>query len=254
MTFATKPSLVIGALTTFGFIGLRPAAAQTTIYNFEISTNNGGSAASQPLYQGQGALGEGGTIFNNANNKSGNFTFTNALDSNGNASMVTLAVPSTCGTYAGPPSSKSTLMASDPAALFNQYFYTNANSPATFTLGSLPVSTPYTLYLYGATNFYNGSSFTVNGVSKTTAGGSANNVSFIANPAANSNYVVFTGTTSAAGTITGTVGGTAFGCFNGLQVELTPAPEPSQFATLGVGLLGLATLGLKARRRCVTAC
>lgn len=254
MTFAAKPILVIGVLATFGFIGLHPAAAQTTIYNFEISTANGGSAAAQPLYQGQGALGQGGTVFNNANNKAGNFTFTNALDSNGNASTVTLAVPSSGGTYAGTPSSKSTFVASDPAALFNQYFYTNANSPATFTLSNLPVSTPYTLYLYGATNYYNGSSFTVNGVSETTAGGSANNVSFIASPAANSNYVVYTGTTSPVGTITGTVGGAAFGCFNGLQVELTPAPEPSQSVTLGAGLLGLAALGLKARRRGTAAC
>jgi hypothetical protein len=250
MALAPKTGFALAAL---GLACLRPAAAQTTIYNFEISTANGGSAASQPLYQGQGALGQGGTVFNNANNKAGNFTFTNALDSYGNASTVSLAVPSTGGTYAGTPSSKSTFTASDPAALFNQYFYTNAGSPATFTVSNLPLSAPYTLYLYGATNFYNGSSFTVNGVTQTTAGGSANNVSFIAGPTANSNYVVFNGTTSAAGTITGTVGGTAFGCFNGLQVALTPAPEPSQSAALGVGLLGLAAMGLRARRRGASA-
>ncbi len=130
--------------------------------------------------------------------------------------------------------------------------------PSTVTLTGLTAGGSYDLYLYGQNGGFNnnGATFSIStGTGSPITGSNA----VTANPSAssgtfqeNANYVIFSATANASGTLGVnwiTTPGKSEGDFNGLQVISTAAavPEPASMGLLGAGALGLLLLGRKRK-------
>ena len=128
--------------------------------------------------------------------------------------------------------------------------------PSTVTLTGLTANGNYQLYLYGQNGGFNnnGATFSVSiGTGSPITGSNA----VTANPSAssgtfqeNANYVIFSATANASGTLGVnwiTTPGKSEGDFNGLQVISTAVPEPASMGLVGAGALGLLLLGRKRK-------
>ncbi|MDB6023412.1 MAG: hypothetical protein JWQ04_3269 [Pedosphaera sp.] len=176
--------------------------------------------------------------------------------SSGATTPVTLSL-----TYGFDNGADGSAVQGSPAWILNHTAGVNNGATGTFTLANIPAGVIATLFLYGA-NFDNtrGASFTVssgtakNGITTTintaTGAGTGPANAFVLG----ATYVEFDGVTpDVNGNITGTWGAvsnpnsglTGEGDFNGLQLVLTPIPEPSTMAMFGLG----TALLLAFRRR-----
>jgi len=203
--------------------------------------------ARTPYYTGQGALGEGGTTWNNGSS-TWSTGLTDLKDSYGNATVVDVA-------RSGTSNGNGSVATSYTNNLTSSYFYTTNTNGMTVTISSLDNSKVYDLYLYGCQDFSGqgngtfprGSTFVVGGVSKQTIGVDTNCAggTFYLG----STHVVYNSVAPTAGSIVitikpGAVDGIGF--FNGFQLK--EVPEPSTIALLAAGLVGLAAYAWRKRK------
>ena len=251
---STRFYLTLAALAALGLAAAHPAAAQTTIYNFEVQ-GGGGGGGSTALYNGTGALAGAGTTWNVINTP-----VANALDSNGGASTVgfTADIP---GTYTSP----NNYVTNDPQELLSNFAYTSGGGLRNISITGLGANSSFVLDLYGI----NGNYASTNTIFRITA---SDHTTVLQTKTATANrddifvegdnYVQFTGTADSAGSLYATfqTGGRDAneGDFNGAQIAVTPnasaAPEPAQTASLGLTAFALFGVILKAaKRKTVTA-
>ena len=117
------------------------------------------------------------------------------------------------------------------------YLYSGSSqNAAVITISGLVASSNYELVLFGANTAGQGSAFTIDGVTKTTSDTGTISTALVDGD----EYVFFTGTASAAGTVVidWTIPG-SFAGFNGLQIEGQFVPEPATMLLFGLGSLGL---------------
>ncbi len=258
----------VGMAAVCAMLGANAAMAQTV--NFDVA----GGFAGAVNYVGQGAYSDPGNNAWNAvggsphNYSWGGSTTSSALNSDGSSSSVTLTLPAS-GSYQGGQGAQGT-----PSGLIGDILFNTTGSPLTGSLDNVAAGT-YDLFLYGG-NFGmdRGTIFTASVVggasygSLSTVGRNAfNNEGQVADDTfvAGDNYVEFTGITLAAlGTIDFTFaantainrpgglgdysGVNGEGDFNGLQLVAAPVPEPSTYAMLVIGAVGLAGSRMFKRR------
>ncbi len=243
----TRAALILTALAALGLAATHPAAAQTTIYNFEVQ-GSGGGGGSTALYNGNGALAGAGNVWNVVNTP-----ITNANDSNGGASGVGFNLD-----YRGSYTSPNSFTTNDPQELLSNFAYTSGAGTRNITISGLPSNAAFTLDFYGINGNYesNNTIFDLTQSDHATVISTATTTNsrddqFVLND----NYVQLTGTTDATGNVYATyqTGGrnATEGDFNGAQIEVpaSAAPEPSQLAGLGFAAFGALGLILKARKR-----
>ncbi len=237
--------------------GTATLASAATI-NVDLEGYRGPEVA-PTTFVGTGAAG-GGTVFNglsptnysdgSASTTTGdNQTFSSVgglLDSNGVATPVKFSIgPVGVDNQAGAPGATSS------SALFNDYVFNNSagnGSTANFTISGLAPNSPYQLYLYaGFANAVNLGGATVTGgtfQSFTQPMGSIYTAG---------NTELFTGTTNAAGDITGTLGdnpnyAAGTNVLAGFSLDATAVPEPGSVVAI-IGLCGMGLFGVAIRRR-----
>lgn len=262
-TFSTQPRRTGLGLATLGLAALaltaaHPAAAQTTIYNFQVA----GNAAGQ--YTGVGIAGNPGYTSSSFNRPtavvsgttSGSFQvggtgFGTVVDSNNN--------PNTALTFnyqASGEQANGSYTQPEAGALLELFATGVGLKDISFT--GLSPNANFSAIFYGENgNFQDGrvtrfaltdSSFTTV-ISAVATANSGN--TFTTNPG---NYVTLSGTTDNSGNIYATYvnanSATDQGVLNGAQFTVvSPAPEASQTVAMTVMLLGLGGLLLVARRR-----
>jgi hypothetical protein len=172
------------------------------------------------------------------------FNLTNATDSNGDATPTGINIQVAGGQgfvdFSGVASRSSVNNLLGGFVDNNTSYHTGS-----IFITGLGDNAPYQLYLYGGPTTYSITGGTAdNGISSTTDSNysSGTNASL---GAEGGNWVLFTGTASATGEVDGTWVGNPSGTgnFAALQIVET-VPEPASLS-----LLGLAGLGLLARRR-----
>jgi hypothetical protein len=139
------------------------------IVNVDYSSENyhpivGGSG---PVYDGQGALGEGGTFWNEGGGIVGAVFDTDLLDSNADPTAVDYQVVSPVGLEG-----VGTQLIADANPLTFDYVF-RAFNDLTLTISDLNPCATYDLVLYGATisgSGPSGATFTIGGVSQSTVG------------------------------------------------------------------------------------
>lgn len=199
-----------------------------------VDFNGGGGTT----YSGTAAAPDTGTVWNGIN--AGNGTSGVLTDSLGNPTVATVTQSNISGGF----SSGGDFSNTGAAALMEDQTFVAGYATATITINNLGAG-PYDLYIYedrGNTN--EETTFTVNGVPKTSTPDDPNTTGFHAPE----DYVLFTGLTPVGGKISFDFTGvtTQYGATNGFQ--LTPAPEPTSALILEVGAFGVLATG-RARRK-----
>ena len=246
MYYSIKLGLTVAALAALGLSAANPAAAQSTIYNFQS-----GAVGNAPTYTGVGVLLNGvnsTSIFNRevyqgdgATNIAGG-TQSTIYDSNNNPNSA-LTFTYLAGAFYPPPAA--TASGSDATLLGSYSFESGAR---TMQLTGLAANTPFTACFYGeGTNtggyqsYFNLTNSTGATVFSTGSVNSTNATAFTPT----SNYVMETGTTDPSGNIYVAYHGN----FNGVQVQVSNAvPEAMSSISLGI-LLGLGGITLFVRKR-----
>ena len=200
------------------------------------------------LHSGPAAVGEAGDIWNEINykiNTAPSVSASDLVDSSGNSTSLDLLVEASDGDNIG-----GACYASANALFLDALFAVAGNATyaesLVFTLSRLDPKRHYDLYLYSENYYDDGADFTIGGVTK-NASGDGNTDAYIDGHT----YVKFLGLSpNASGQIIGLVeqpSGDGSATFSGLQLEwAVTIPEPSTFALLGIGLIGL--LGFTRRR------
>jgi hypothetical protein len=232
---STKTTLSLALGTSMLFVGIATAHAQSV--NVQFVT------ASTPHSTEPGAANIGTTYnyfdFGGATQNANNLvSSTGSGATNVNLVYNNVGGESTNGT--------GTIQASDAPNLTTGYVYSGAGS--TIVISGLSASpTLYNLYLYGDGG--PGTVFTINGTGVTNIPTTAAHTL-----TSGVDYVSFTNIAASAGSITVSLASAnpasdSNAHVNGFQLQAVAAPEPSQTAVLSLGILGLAGLGWKARRR-----
>lgn len=219
--------------------------AQSSLFNVDA----GGSG--NPLYSGAAVLGSSGDVWNSYVGQAwGPHNVVTLQDSTGSSTAgVTVDVWNYYGTYDNTGGTTA-----NPMGLMEDYInaYGSVDGfPIRIELANLPTLTAFNLVIYaagdsagqgGTISLATDNSFaTILQTGTTTA--ASRDISAGAGVA----YQTFSGTTSASGTIDFQIANTAdWHSFNGLQLQLTPVPEPSTLALAGMG--GLITFGWLRRR------
>ena len=164
-------------------------------------------------------------------------TYNDLLDSTGGATTVDVTIANIGHYEWGYPAAGTNMMHDafiNPGGL---------SGGATFSIDDLVPGGVYDVYLYSQSgNSGNGTTnFDIGGTVKT-----ATNAGDIPNFVENTNYVKYSGVVATGGTISGSLSGDAF--LNGLQVEGVFIPEPSTFALLAAGLIGLLAYAWRKRK------
>lgn len=235
-------SLVAGALalTCTPFSG----SAQT-LFNVDAGTG------SSPTYTGAAVLGSSGDLWNAYGGQAwGPHNVVTIFDSTGSsAAGVTLDVWNYYGSWGSTGGTTP-----NPSDLMQDYinaFGSGDGFPIRVELANLPASAAFNLVVYsagdaagqsGTISLATDNTFTtILQTAATTA--ASRDISAGAGVA----YQVFSGTTSASGTIDFQIANTSdWHSFNGLQLELTAVPEPS---TAALGIVGTLLLGWYRRPR-----
>ena len=264
----TINAVASGVMAMFGPGSLLPALAVIVNVDFQPGGSGGGTAAT---FNAQGALASPGNTWNvvapstdGSNNgpfgSGGRFDFSgdpytagSLLNSGGGATSLGVEV------FKGDPDSAFALnpangfdanIADDAKELMRDYLISGwGTDPNSVNIVGLTPGSTYTLYLYGAgDNDAVSTTFTINGVDKSTTGvpGGAHNLTL------NQDYVVFTGVAS-NGTISIAYknnGESADGHFNGFQISYSaPASVPTLsewgMILLAAGLLAVAYFTLR---------
>lgn len=255
----------LAALAATALLAFGSAASAQTGISVNFGTNEAGSALAPTAAAGVVPL----TNFNNETGGTGSGL--SLVDSTGTATAATLSYLSNNGTFHTSQS---------PSAGPNQTLlagYIDTESPAdamgagrptdtTVTFTNIPYAA-YNVYVYTATNTFDypdsrTNTYTISGAA--TGNQTETNVQPTGKEFANGfvqgqNYLLFSGLSGSSfllSTMTGSFapGGDGFlrSGIDGVQiVRAMPAaaPEPSQTAALGLGVLGLGALILRARRR-----
>lgn len=248
-----------------------PAASAQTIISVSFSgTSSSTDGDPSFLSFGQMAGVVPAANFNNADGfTNGQITAGNVVDNTGNSvSGLSLSYnAATEGTNSASTSSAN-------QALLNGFIGSSAGTAATATVSGLtPSFGTYNLYVYlanmmpstAATYAYAGGTMlggqfvatgTTPNAQTTTAANSDSGPFTQATATSAGNYLLFSNLTASTFQISAN-SATGNAPINGFQiVSNTPtsaAPEPSQVATLGIVALGLAGLGLRARKRKASA-
>lgn len=242
----TKPVKSLGLLAGTALLASLPlsGAAQTVLYNVDA----GGSG--NPLYNGAAVLGSGGDTWNAYTGQAwGPHNVVAISDSTGSfAAGVTVDVWNYYGTY-----DNSGGTTANPMGLLEDYINAYASGdgfPIRVELANLPSLAAFNLVVYAAGDSA-GQGGTVSLATDNTFGtilqtGTTTAASRDISAGAGVAYQIFSGTTSASGTVDFQIANTSdWHSLNGLQFQVTPVPEPSTLALCGGGLV---LLGLFRRR------
>jgi PEP-CTERM motif len=204
--------------------------AQAATVNVDFGADNGGAAEN---YTGVGVAPDLGTTWNhfNATAMSAFLNLSNAalVDSTGAATGISLSFASTNQRGYNTGSANNLLV---------DYLYNEGNSTSTVNLTGLTPNSAFSLYLYGnGDNNIQSSTFTLNafngGATGRTFGSDRSNI--------NNTFVKLDGTANGSGNVsftwTAAPSTSAFGPFNGFQLQTVP--EPSAALLGGLGLLAL---------------
>jgi hypothetical protein len=251
----------LAALAATALLAFGSAASAQTGISVNFGTDQDASTLASTSAAGVVPL----TNFNNESGGTG--TGPALVDSTGAATTATLTYLANNGTFhtgqspsAGPNQTLLTGYIDTESAAENP-----GNPTTTVTLTNIPYAT-YSVYVYTATNCSaypdtRTDTYTITGAA--TGNQTQTNVQPRGDEFANGfvqgqNYLLFSGlsgssfllSTSAvsAADNPGDAGFLRSG-IDGIQIVPTAAPEPSQTAALGLGILGLGALALRARRR-----
>jgi hypothetical protein len=218
--------------------------AQSLLYNVDA----GGSG--NPLYSGAAVLGASGDTWNAYTGQAwGPHNVMAISDSTGSfAAGVTVDVWNYQGTYDNTGGTTA-----NPMGLLEDYINASASGdgfPIRVELANLPTLTAFTLVVYAAGDSV-GQGGTISLATDNTFAtilqtGTTTAASRDISTGAGVAYQTFSGTTSATGTLDFQIANTTdWHSFNGLQLQITPVPEPSTFALCGGGLALLTFLKRK---------
>ena len=259
--------LVVASAAAAMIFGLGAAQAQIDeILNFDINgtSNTGLGVQGSNTYVGPGAMAApeivAGTplyywnpvnLTNNATGATIGGTPTSVISNSAGNPVPSVSLTlgnlyeSSSGTASPNVTNVKTLLNDWSQGGYNNPIAPPPVSPGTFTFSGLPVNTGYTLYLYsinGGAGDNGTTTFTIGTSTQTAANASPlDDSQFILND----NYVIFTGSTGAAGAITGNffgVNSKTAGYLDGAQLD---TPEPAVLALMGIG--GVALLLIRRK-------
>lgn len=204
-----------------------------------------------PLYSGAAVLGTSGDVWNAYNGQAwGPHNVVAISDSTGSfGAGVTVDVWNYYGNYDNTGGTTA-----NPMGLMEDYINAYGSGdgfPIRVELANLPTLTAFTLVVYAAGDSA-GQGGTISLATDNTFAtilqtGTTTGASRDISAGAGIAYQIFSGTTSASGTVDFQIANTAdWHSLNGLQLQLTPVPEPSTLALAGMG--GLMALGWLRRR------
>jgi hypothetical protein len=219
-------------------LALSPANAQSLINFYAQPTG------ATPV-SGAAVLGSSGGIWNGVTSVNGSVL--NAVDSLGNATIISLSMSGVGQSDAAQLNGQTSATALLENSYWNLSFF--SQGPFTTTLTGLAANTDYELIVYmtgrGASQGASGGKATwVDGTGTTLTGEThCTDNSQEASFTQGVNYATLIGQTDSSGNIVYTVSQNSFGdaawAWNGMQLTVAPVPEPSTLALAGLGGLAL---------------
>jgi hypothetical protein len=241
-----KPNRTLGVLAGAAILsGLPFSSPAQSLFNVDAA------GSGNPVYTGAAVFGSSGDLWNTYNGQAwGPHNIVTIFDSTGStAAGVTVDVWNYYGTY-----DNSGGTTSNPMGLMEDYINAYGSGdgfPIRVEVANLPVSMAFSLVVYAAGDTA-GQGGTISLATDSSFGtilqsGSTTAASRDINAGAGVAYQLFSGTTSASGTIDFEIANTSdWHSLNGFQLQVVP--EPSTMALGGSGLALLALLRRRAAR------